>query len=178
MKRLIAKSTCEPQGGSGGVRAIRITTNVLHVDDDPKDIELLCAAVRKANLHWGLQHVEDGEEAIQYLTGADGYSDRERHPLPDMVLLDLKMPRLTGFEVLKWIRRHKALFLLPVIIFSGSALQEDVRQAYQAGATSFIIKPLGFQALVKLLKDLRTGWHGPMNVCRKAKSIRAQAMRV
>ena len=158
MKKVTEKDAPRPKGGSGGARSIRSATVILHVDDDPKDSELLRAAVRKANLPWGLQQVEDGEQAIQYLGGAEYYSDRQRYPMPEMVLLDLKMPGLTGFDVLKWIRGHKKLFKLPVIILSGSALQDDIRHAYDAGATSCIIKPLGFQALVKLMKGLKTAW--------------------
>jgi len=128
----------------------------MHVDDDINDSELLRAAIRKANLPCALQQVQDGEQAVAYLNGTGGYQDRERYPLPSLVLLDLKMPCLSGFEVLKWIRGHKTLNRLPVIMLSGSALQEDIHRAYEAGATSYLVKPLGFQALVKLMKSLKT----------------------
>src|ERR1044071_1377956 len=102
---------------------------VLHIDDDPNDTTLLQAATRKAGLSLALQNVEDFEKAIDYLSGKGQYADRSVHPLPRLILLDLKMPRATGFEVLRWIRSNPSLGNIPVIVLSGSELQEDVRRA-------------------------------------------------
>jgi CheY-like chemotaxis protein len=158
MKKPNAGDAPRRKGGSGGARALPVAATVLHVDDDPNDTELLRSALRKANLPLSLYNVEDGEQAIEYLTGAGVYADRKRYPWPALILLDLKMPRVTGFEVLNWIRAHRALAQVPVIVLSGSALEDDIRQAYEVGATSYMVKPLGFQALVKLVKDLKTSW--------------------
>jgi CheY-like chemotaxis protein len=131
---------------------------VLHIDDDPNDTELLRAATRKAGTCFNLQNVEDGEMAIAYLSGADIYADRRLYPLPSLILLDLKMPRTTGLEMLAWIRKHPELSRLPVVVLSGSELHEDIRQAYAIGANSYLVKPLGFEALVDLVKDVNAVW--------------------
>ena len=131
---------------------------VLHVDDDPNDTALLEAASRKAGVLFDLQNVEDGEQAIAFLSGAGRFADRVRHPMPAIVLLDLKMPRSTGFEILQWIRHHPSLSQLPVIVLSGSELQDDIRDAYAAGANSYLVKPLGFDALVELARNINTVW--------------------
>jgi CheY-like chemotaxis protein len=131
---------------------------VLHVDDDANDTALLQAAARKANLTFTLQNVEDFEQTMAYLNGEGVYSDRTRHPLPSLILLDLKMPRATGFEVLGWIRNNPGTGHMPVVVLSGSELQEDVRRAYTVGANSYLVKPLGFEALVSLVKNIYTVW--------------------
>ncbi len=131
---------------------------VLHIDDDPNDTELLRAATRRAEARFDLQNVEDGEHAMAYLSGVPPYADRLRYPLPSLILLDLKMPRATGFELLKWIRRHPEIGTVPVLVLSGSQLHEDIRQAYAFGANSYLIKPLGFEALVNLVKDVMAVW--------------------
>ena len=131
---------------------------VLHIDDDPNDTELLRAATGKADVKFILHNVEDGEQAIAYLSGQGAYADRKRYQMPSLVLLDLKMPRATGFEILKWIREHPALGRLPVVVLSGSELQEDIRQAYAIGANCYLVKPHGFSALVDMVKSISTVW--------------------
>src|SRR6266571_1533857 len=86
---------------------------VLHIDDDPNDTELLRAATRRAEAHFDLQNVEDGEQAMAYLNGVAPFADRLRYPLPALILLDLKMPRATGLELLKWIRKHPKMGAVP-----------------------------------------------------------------
>jgi CheY-like chemotaxis protein len=134
------------------------TVTVLHIDDDANDTALLQAATRSANLDFQLHNVEDGERAIAYLSGRGPYSDRTTYPLPSLILLDLKMPRGTGFEVLKWIRQHPELENLPVVVLSGSELQEDVRKAYGVGANSYLVKPIGFEALVNMVRNITSVW--------------------
>lgn len=136
------------------------SVTVLHVDDDPNDTALLLAASRKAAVGFRLHNVEDGEEAMAYLSGTGDYTDRERYRIPALVLLDLKMPRANGFEILKWIRHQPRLKQLPVIVLSGSELQEDIRLAYAEGANSYLVKPLGFDALVALIKSIASVWLG------------------
>ena len=131
---------------------------VLHIDDDPNDTELLRAATRKAQLPLLVHNVSDGEQAIAYLSGQGPYADRQMYQLPSLILLDLKMPRATGFEILHWIRRHPELGHLPVVVLSGSELQDDIRQAYDVGANSYLVKPLGFEALVQMVKTIQTDW--------------------
>jgi CheY-like chemotaxis protein len=154
------KNTSTTHGSPGGARQLTISTGVtvLHVDDDPNDTALLEAARRKADVDFRLENVGDGDQAIAYLTGSGQYANRTNHPWPTLILLDLKMPRATGFEILKWIRNHPDCKNLPVVVLSGSELQEDMRQAYHMGANSYLVKPLGFEALVKLVKNLTYTW--------------------
>lgn len=119
---------------------------------------LLQAATRKAAVEFILHNVEDGDAAIAYLSGDGIYADRKRFQLPALILLDLKMPRATGFEVLKWIRSHPELGNLPVVVLSGSELQDDIRRAYSAGANSYLVKPLGFDALVDMVQSVNAVW--------------------
>ncbi|HWD91907.1 MAG TPA: response regulator [Verrucomicrobiae bacterium] len=127
---------------------------VLHVDDDPNDTTLLQVACAKADVDFELQNIEDGNEVIEYLSGSGKYADRARYRLPELVLLDMKMPRATGLEVLKWIRGHSRLKHLPVIVLSGSELREDMHRAYADGANSYLVKPPNFQSLVELVKNI------------------------
>ncbi len=143
-------------GGAHSIPANLVT--VLHIDDDRNDTALLQAAASKADVNFSLQNVEDGEQAMAYLGGAGEYGDRRLYPLPSLILLDLKMPRSTGFEVLSWVRKHPELGKVPVVILSGSELQEDIRQAYSAGANSYLVKPIGFEALVNLVKNISDVW--------------------
>lgn len=131
---------------------------VLHIDDDPNDTELLRAAARRADVPFQLYNVEDGDQAMAYLKGLGNYRDRTLYPLPSLILLDLKMPRATGFEILAWIREHPELGKVPVLVLSGSELHEDIRQAYAIGANSYLVKPLGFEALVDLVKEVNSVW--------------------
>jgi CheY-like chemotaxis protein len=132
----------------------RKSVTVLHVDDDPNDTTLLQVACAKAAVDFQLQNVGDGTEVIDYLSGAGKYADRTRYEIPDLVLLDLKMPRATGWEILRWIRAHAQLKNLPVIVLSGSELQEDKVRAYEVGANSYLVKPPNFSSLVSMVKDI------------------------
>jgi CheY-like chemotaxis protein len=157
-KQTDAKGLESRRASSGSRRNKAILATVLHIDDDANDAQLLDAAMRKAKARFTLQSVSDGEQAMAYLNGQGAYGDRTRFRMPSLVLLDLKMPRATGFEVLKWIRSHTVMGKLPVVVLSGSELREDIQRAYAAGANSYIVKPLGFSALVQLVEKLQAEW--------------------
>jgi CheY-like chemotaxis protein len=129
---------------------------ILLAEDDPNDILLLRRAFDLEQVTNPLQTVCDGEEAVAYLAGDGQFSDRARHPLPGLVLLDMKMPKLTGLEVLKWIRSCPGLANLPVAFLTSAALPLAVAEAYHLGVSYFIVKPFQFDVLreiVRFLKD-------------------------
>ena len=129
-------------------------TTILHVEDDPNDTLLLEHACKKAGLLFDLQAVSDGDQAIAYLRGVNAFSDRSKHPMPKLILLDLKMPRLSGFDVLAWLRSDEQLRVVPVVVLTSSNHDADVKRAYDLGAKSYLVKPVGFEALVELVKAL------------------------
>jgi len=102
--------------------------------------------------------VRDGEEAVVYLSGIGKYSNRSEFPLPWLVLLDLKMPRMDGFEVLRWIRQESACKSLTVVVLTSSEQIRDVNRAYSLGANSFMVKPTDFENLVALVQLLDQYW--------------------
>src|SRR5687767_8704792 len=107
---------------------------ILLVEDDPNDAFLIQRAFRHANDANLIQHTANGEEAVAYLTGQGKYHDRASHPLPILILLDLKMPRMSGFEVLEWLRKQSEFSALPVIVLTASAQTRDIELAYKLGA--------------------------------------------
>jgi CheY-like chemotaxis protein len=129
-------------------------TTILHVEDDPNDTLLLEHACKKAGVIFDLQAVSDGDQAIAYLRGVNDFSDRNKYPLPKLILLDLKMPRLSGFDVLTWLRSDEAFRGVPVVVLTSSNHDADVKRAYALGAKSYLVKPVGFEALVELVKTL------------------------
>src|SRR5204863_7172656 len=118
-------------------------------DDSEEDILLIRKAFEKALILNPIYAVKSGEEAISYLQGKGAYSNRDEYPLPDLLLLDLKMPGVDGFQVLRWIRQDPGLRLLRVLVFTSSDQLRDVNQAYQLGANSFMVKPADFQNFVE-----------------------------
>src|SRR6266852_4538612 len=102
---------------------------------------LLKRAFATARIPAIFQFVTDGQEAIDYLSGTNQYADRNEYPLPDLMLLDIKMPRLDGFAVLDWLRKQPCLKRLPVTMFSSSDMEKDIDRAYELGANSFLVKP-------------------------------------
>ncbi len=133
-------------------------TNVLYVEDEPNDVMLLRLACEKAGVSFGLEDVADGEQAIAWLGGCIGRADFRRASAPALVLLDLKLPRLSGFEVLKWIRAQPEFELLPVIIFTSSVREEDIDAAYRLGATAYLGKPAQLKQLLELVKTIDCFW--------------------
>jgi CheY-like chemotaxis protein len=134
----------------------RIT--ILHVEDDANDALLFQHACQKAGVGFDLRAVKDGDEAMAYLKGNNGFSDRTLHPLPQLMLLDLKMPRVNGFDLLTWLRNDDYFKRLPVIILTSSNHEGDIKRAYDMGANSYLVKPVGFDALVEVVKTIYSYW--------------------
>lgn len=131
---------------------------ILLVEDDANDIYFMKRAAREAGVPDSLQFAQDGQEAMDYLSGLGEYADRRRFPLPCLVLLDLKLPRVMGFEVLKWIRQQPALNGTIVIILTSSDLGPDVDRAYQLGANSYLVKPPTPDKLTETVTRIKQYW--------------------
>ncbi|MDB6111699.1 MAG: response regulator with CheY-like receiver domain and winged-helix DNA-binding domain [Pedosphaera sp.] len=131
---------------------------ILYVDDDDNDVLLLKHALRCAKLAFDVQVVNDPEKASAYLSGQGVYSDRERHPWPALVLLDLKMPRMHGLEVLTWIRSQSSLENLVVVVLTASNHIPEINRAYELGANSYLIKPVELGELVEIVRGMIAYW--------------------
>ena len=131
---------------------------ILIVEDNPDDRILLQRAFRRARLANPVHMVTDGEEAVAYLLGEGRFADREANPFPVLVLLDLKLPRRSGLEVLRWMREHPTLRRLPVVVLTSSKEQSDINVAYDLGANSYLTKPVEFDALIELVSTLNLFW--------------------
>jgi CheY-like chemotaxis protein len=131
---------------------------ILLVEDDPDDVFFLQRAFTKAGRGEALRVVRDGDEAVAYLSGTDAFADRGLFPLPSLILLDLKLPRKSGFEVLEWCRRKSGLSRIPVVVLTSSQSQADVARAYDLGANSYLVKPIDAVAQVKMVKSVCDFW--------------------
>ena len=124
---------------------------ILLAEDNRGDTLLVQRAFRQLDAPYVLNVVEHGDAAVDYLAGNGTYADRERYPLPALLLLDLKMPRRSGFEVMEWLQ-HQSDIELPVVILTSSTDPSEMQRAYQLGAKSYILKPLTLDMLLPLLK--------------------------
>jgi CheY-like chemotaxis protein len=131
---------------------------ILIVEDNPTDVMLIQRAFAKLKIANPVQVVADGDRAVDYLSGRDSYADRTHFPLPALVLLDLKLPRRSGLEVLEWLRRQEGLRRLPVVMLTSSRQSHDVNRAYDLGANSYLVKPVEFDGLQELLGTINTYW--------------------
>ena len=131
---------------------------ILLVEDRQDDILLVRRAFRKAGVRNPIEAVPDGEEAMAYLLGIGQYADRARFPFPSLVLLDLKMMKMNGFETLRWIRSLPAFKSLRVIVLTSSEDIFDVNKAYELGANSFLVKPFEFEEFTALARTLAKFW--------------------
>lgn len=131
---------------------------ILLVEDNPDDVLLARRAVKKASLAAAMEVVTDGDQAVGYLGGEARFGDRQRFPLPSLVLLDLKLPKRSGLEVLRWIRATPGLDATPVVMLTSSTEDEDIQKAYALGANSYLQKPVAFNGLVQLLGVLDLYW--------------------
>jgi len=127
---------------------------LLLADDSENDLLLMRMAFKKVEADIALQEVHDGEEAIAYLQGASPYSDRNRFPLPTVMLMDLNMPKKNGFDVLTWVRAQPGLKRLSIIVMTASTRTEDIERAFELGTNAFLVKPGNLDALVTMLRCL------------------------
>ena len=128
---------------------------ILLVDDSENDLMLMRAVFKKVGFGGSLHEVHNGEEAMAYLKGEGAYHDRRQFPLPTVMLLDLNMPKRSGFDVLSWLNTQPAFKYLPVIVLTASARTEDVKRAFDLGASSYLVKPGNLGALTDMIRCLR-----------------------
>jgi len=131
---------------------------ILLADDSDDDVLLMRRVFRINSAQAALQVVHDGEELISYLSGEGKFEDRSVYPLPHLILLDLKMPRRTGFEVLDWLREQPQLKRVVVVVLTSSMARADVNRAYDLGANSFLVKPSEFSELAAMMSRLEGYW--------------------
>ena len=131
---------------------------ILLVKDEENDATLLKMAFTKNKILNPVQWVRDGREAIAYLNGEGIYADRTLYPFPEVLLLDLKMPRMTGLELLAWIRDHPDFRVIPTIIMSSSRQDIDIEKAYNLGANTYMLKPSSFDELARMVKAAHEYW--------------------
>lgn len=131
---------------------------ILLAEDDENDIALLRLALRRSSMSSLLHVVRDGEECIAYLEGVGKYANRNEYPLPALLLLDLKMPRTDGFEVLHWIRENPYLNRLRVVVLTTSEHIYDVNRAYDLGANSFLVKTRQLQDFIAQIDAIQSYW--------------------
>jgi CheY-like chemotaxis protein len=132
--------------------------NILLVEDNEDDAYLMTRALRTADIDSPVHVVSDGEQAVDYLKGNGRFSDRTEFPLPGLILLDLKLPRVSGFEVLEWIQKEPSLPQLVVVVLSSSGETRDVNMAYRFGARSYLVKPPTAASFVDLARGLKLYW--------------------
>lgn len=131
---------------------------LLMVEDSDEDVYFFRRALLKTGIQVPLHVVSDGDEAVRYLSGQTPYADRARFPLPSLVLLDLKMPKKSGLEVLEWARQAPDLGSIPVLVYTSSSEPTDVGRAYGLGARLYILKPMQFERLREFVTAIGDYW--------------------
>jgi CheY-like chemotaxis protein len=131
---------------------------ILLAEDNEDDVFFMKRALKGAGIADSLQVVSSGQEAIEYLAGTGKFADRKDYPMPVLVLLDLKLPLMSGLEVLKWIRQQTVLNNIVVVVLTSSKEGKDIDQAYQIGANSYLVKPPAMTDLQELVKAFNLYW--------------------
>jgi CheY-like chemotaxis protein len=131
---------------------------VLLAEDDDNDVLLFSRAIKSSGLACDVKSVSDGQQAIDYLQRNPPFADKQAFPFPRFLILDLKMPRKSGFEVLEWLQEHPECKVIPTIVFSSSKIADDVKRAYQLGANSYFTKPNDYEELKSVFQLMLKYW--------------------
>jgi CheY-like chemotaxis protein len=131
---------------------------ILLIEDDAADATLLIRRFARAGVQNRIVHLSNGDQALAYFSGIGEYSDRERHPLPILIILDLKLPGLTGFELLPIIRRTRELKAIPIVVLTSEEDERIIRGAYELGANSYLVKSSDEQRVLALAEGIRDYW--------------------
>lgn len=133
---------------------------ILMVEDNVDHAELMLRCFEEHKVANKVFHVADGEAALHYLHGTDGFSDRTIHPLPNLILLDLRIPKIDGLQVLAQIKQDEALKHIPVVVLSSSDNEKDLLAAYNNYVNSYVVKPLDYDKFMRLMEELNFYWLG------------------
>lgn len=132
--------------------------DILVVEDNPSDAELLSLALKRRKLAYAVEFVRDGQEALDYLHKQNSHGNRKMQALPRLVLLDLKLPRLNGLDVLRAVRKDASFNRMPIVMLTSSAIESDVQQCREAGANGYVVKPVDFSEFSDALGTLIDYW--------------------
>ncbi len=133
--------------------------DILLVEDDEMDVKITLRAFEKGKIRNNLFVVRDGQEALDFVFQAGPYQNKEKYPRPDLILLDIRMPKLSGFEVLKSLKADPRFDFIPVVMLTSSKNEEDVVKSYGAGAASYIPKPVSYKDFAKVVEGFNFYWH-------------------
>ena len=131
---------------------------ILLVEDNPNDVELTLRVLKKNNLTNKVHVVKDGAEALEYIFATGAYASRDINHNPKVILLDLKLPKVDGLEVLRQIKSNEQTKMIPVVVLTSSKEERDLGESYRLGANSYITKPVGFESFVKAVSELGLYW--------------------
>jgi CheY-like chemotaxis protein len=139
---------------------------ILLLEDTEEDVILMKRALRKNGISNPVQVLSDGQEGIEYMQGVGKFSDRLKFPMPDVVILDIKMPRKSGLEFLEWMHDHPELRVIPTVVLSSSHADSDVARAYSLNANTYFVKPNNFDEFVKLVGVMEQYWNNAIKPTR------------
>lgn len=131
---------------------------ILLVEDNMADAELTIRALNKAKIANSILHLKDGAEALDYLFAKGIYAERDLTKLPKVILLDIKMPKVDGIEVLRQLKANEHTKIIPVVIMTSSSEEKDIVSSYQLGVNSYVVKPVGFEGFAKAVAELGLYW--------------------
>jgi CheY-like chemotaxis protein len=131
---------------------------LLVVEDDPNDVLFVRRGLAKAGVEGSVREARDGEEAVAYLEGKGDFRDRSKHPLPSLVLLDLKLPKKSGLEVLEWLRGRPDLRTIPVVVLTSSRESRDMARARDLGVAAYHVKPVEFGEFMGVVESIGRNW--------------------
>jgi len=132
--------------------------DILLVEDNPDDADLTIRALKKNGLASSIIHLQDGEEALDFIFCKGAYSDRVFEEMPKLLILDLKMPKVDGIEVLRQVKSDARTRAMPVVLFTSSNEERDITKSYQSGVNSYIVKPVEFESFVKVVSNVGLYW--------------------
>ncbi|MFC1624051.1 response regulator [Candidatus Omnitrophota bacterium] len=136
-----------------------VQMNILLVEDNEDDILVTQRAFKEVGFKNNLYVVRDGQEALDFIYNRGGYSDKQKYPMPDLILLDINMPKVDGFQVLETLKKDLEYMTIPVIMLTSSKNQEDIVKSYRSHAASYIQKPIKYEEFVDVIKVFASYWH-------------------